>query len=51
MWILLVVYQFDTFATVLETAEECQKIGLANLAWWAETAQKANAICMMTLEA
>jgi hypothetical protein len=48
MWILLVVIEFDTFATVLETAEECRLLWQLNAHYWAQTGQIARAVCMRT---
>lgn len=51
MWILLVILTFTSFATVVDSAEECAELGRLNLAYWAQTGQVADAYCVKTAAA
>lgn len=48
MWILLVVLPFASFATVVDSAEECAELGQMNLVYWQQTGQMADAYCVKT---
>lgn len=50
MWILLVVWQLDTFATIIETAEECRELARLNALYWSQSGQAAQAMCMRSFE-
>ena len=50
MWILLVVFQFDAWASVMESADECRAFALINQQYWIGTGQVVKALCMKTWE-
>lgn len=50
MWLLLVLFQFTTFAIGIETEAECHALAELSLPLWKQNDHDVHALCMKTHE-
>jgi hypothetical protein len=50
MWLILLLFSTSSFTIVVDSAEDCRAFVEANRAYWTETEQRPQVLCIRTFE-